>query len=127
MHYLATSRREYLALARCWSTWTNNCILSSLQHLKELFVQESLTHPGTKQETIKMYVTTWCGDCRMARRWFDARGIPYEYINIEEDASAADYVLSAHAGMRSVPTIVFPDRSILVEPSPRELAAKFSQ
>ena len=90
-------------------------------------MQESLTHPGTKQETIKMYVTSWCGDCRMARRWFDTRGIPYEYINIEEDESAADYVLRVNGGMRSVPTIVFPDGSILVEPSPRELAAKFSQ
>ncbi|TMD77070.1 MAG: glutaredoxin-like protein, partial [Chloroflexi bacterium] len=31
-----------------------------------------------------------------------------------------------NGGMQSVPTIVFPDGSILVEPGPRELAAKFS-
>ncbi|HEX6108232.1 MAG TPA: glutaredoxin domain-containing protein [Ktedonobacteraceae bacterium] len=34
----------------------------------------------TKQENIKMYATPWCGDCRMAKRWFDAQSIPYEYI-----------------------------------------------
>jgi mycoredoxin len=76
-------------------------------------------------QTIKMYATTWCGDCRMAKRWFDQRGVSYEYINIEEDDEAAAYVVKVNRGMRSVPTIVFPDGSILVEPSPRELAAKF--
>ncbi len=79
---------------------------------------------GEKQ--IKIYATTWCGDCRMAKRWFDSHGISYEYINIEEDDAAADYVVRVNRGMRTVPTIVFPDGSVLVEPSPRELAAKFS-
>jgi mycoredoxin len=78
------------------------------------------------EQKIKMYATTWCGDCRMARRWFDAHNIPYEWINIEDDDEAAAYVLKVNRGFRSVPTIVFPDGSILVEPSPRELAAKFS-
>jgi mycoredoxin len=71
----------------------------------------------TGQNTIKMYATTWCGDCRMAKRWFDAHGIPYDYINIETDERAAAEVLRINRGMRSVPTIVFPDGSILVEPS----------
>jgi mycoredoxin len=89
-------------------------------------VQESLTQPDTEQRKIKMFATTWCGDCRMARRWFDNRNIPYEYINIEEDEQAAEYVLRINKGAQSVPTIVFPDGSILVEPSARELAAKFA-
>jgi len=88
-------------------------------------VQEILSHPTNKQEIIKMYATFWCGDCRMAKRWFDTRGIPYEYINIEEDDTAADYVVQVNGGKRSVPTIVFPDGSILVEPGARDLAAKF--
>lgn len=74
-----------------------------------------------------MYVTTWCGDCRMAKRWFDSHDVPYEYINIEEDPRAAEYVMKVNGGMRSVPTIVFPDGSVLVEPGPRELAAKFAK
>ncbi len=87
-------------------------------------MQES--QPTTKQENIKMYAASWCGDCRMVKRWFDSHGIPYDYINIDEDESAAAYVLRVNGGMQSVPTIVFPDGSILVEPSPRQLAAKFS-
>jgi mycoredoxin len=92
---------------------------------KELFVQNTSSQPVTTN-TIKMYATTWCGDCRMAKRWFDSHGIPYEYVNIEEDDNAAEYVVKVNKGKRSVPTIVFPDGSILVEPSARELAAKFA-
>jgi mycoredoxin len=80
----------------------------------------------SSDQPIKVYATSWCGDCRMAKRWFDSHGISYEYINIDEDDDAADYVLKINRGMRSVPTIVFPDGSVLVEPSPRELAARFS-
>lgn len=73
-----------------------------------------------------MYATPWCGDCRMARRWFEARGIAYDDIDITKDEHAAAYVMQVNGGMRSVPTILFPDGTILVEPSARQLAAKCS-
>jgi mycoredoxin len=98
--------------------------ISSNTYFKELFVQDVTTNPSTTEKKIKMYATTWCGDCRMARRWFDSHGVPYEYINIEEDDRAAEYVRRVNGGMQSVPTIIFPDGSVLVEPSPRQLAAK---
>jgi mycoredoxin len=97
-----------------------------LDYFEEYFVQQFSVNSSADEQTIKMYVTTWCGGCRMAKRWFDAHGVPYEYINIEEDDKAAEYVARVNRGYRSVPTIVFPDGSILVEPSPRELASKFS-
>jgi mycoredoxin len=88
-----------------------------------------MSHSPTsaKPKKITMYATTWCGDCRMAKRWFDAHEIPYEYINIETDEQAAAEVLRINGGMRSVPTIVFPDGSVLVEPSARELSDKCLQ
>jgi len=61
----------------------------------------------------------------MAKRWFDSHGVAYDYVNIEEDDDAAEYVVKLNNGSQSVPTIVFPDGSVLVEPSARELAAKF--
>jgi mycoredoxin len=90
-------------------------------------VAESTLQSPQTAEKIKMYATTWCGDCRLAKRWFDSHGIAYDYINIEEDDEAAEVVLKVNKGMRSVPTIIFPDGSVLVEPGPRELAAKFSK
>jgi mycoredoxin len=87
--------------------------------------ESTLQMPQTG-EKIKMYVTTWCGDCRFAKRWLDAHGVSYEIINIETDEDAAAIVQRINGGNRSVPTIIFPDGSILVEPGPRELAAKFA-
>lgn len=79
------------------------------------------------EKTIRMYSTSWCSDCRAAKRWFAAHNIAYENIDIEQDEQAAEYVVQVNNGMRTVPTIVFPDGSILVEPNARDLAAKFPE
>jgi len=52
------------------------------------------------------------------------REILYEYIDINKDRAARDYVEQVNNGNRSVPTILFPDGDILVEPSNRALNAK---
>ena len=74
--------------------------------------------------TIKMYGTNWCGDCWQARRYLDQNKIPYDFINIDSDKEAEQFVKTTNRGMRSVPTIVFADGSILVEPSNKQLAEK---
>jgi glutaredoxin-like protein len=76
------------------------------------------------ESSIKVYAANWCGDCRRSRRFLDKHKIPYEWINIDQDPQAEQFVLTTNKGMRSVPTIVFQDGSILVEPSDAELAAK---
>ena len=73
---------------------------------------------------IVLYGTPWCGDCRRARRFLEANGVTYEYIDIGDSADAVALVERINQGHRSVPTIVFPDGSVLVEPSNRALAAK---
>jgi glutaredoxin len=45
-------------------------------------------------------------------------------VDIEQDPEALAYVERVNKGKRIVPTIVFGDGSILVEPSNAELAAK---
>ena len=86
---------------------------------------ESTIDIQKNDKKITVYATTWCGDCRFAKRWLDAHGIAYDYINIEQNEQAAAYVTQVNNGARSVPTIIFPDGSILVEPNARQLAAKF--
>jgi mycoredoxin len=54
----------------------------------------------------------------------DQHKAAYTWIDIEQDATAADYVVKVNQGNRSVPTIIFPDGSILVEPSNSELENK---
>ncbi len=71
-----------------------------------------------------IYGTTWCGDCRRVRMFLDNKHIPYSFINIDMDKTGEEFVIKTNRGMRSVPTIVFEDGSILVEPSTRTLAEK---
>ncbi len=73
---------------------------------------------------IKVYGTTWCPDCARAKRVFEQHHTPYLWINIEESPEAVAYVEKVNGGRRSVPTIVFPDGSVLVEPSNAELGKK---
>jgi mycoredoxin len=76
---------------------------------------------------IVVYGTTWCPDCIVAKNVFKRRGIDYQWIDIDRDADARAYVERVNSGMRSVPTILFPDGSILVEPSSAELTEKLDE
>ncbi len=74
---------------------------------------------------IKFYGTTWCGDCIRSKAFLDENKVEYEMIDIDKDGKAAKYVEKVNKGNRSVPTIVFEDGSILVEPTNEDLGKKF--
>lgn len=78
------------------------------------------------KKVITIYGTTWCGDTRRARQFFADNQIEYQWIDIDQDKTAEQYVLSVNNNCRSVPTILFPDGLILVEPSTMELKNKFN-
>ena len=82
-----------------------------------------MNNPDAK---IVVYATDWCFDCRRARKFFDRYQIAYQWINIDRDPEAEQYVLKVNRGNRSVPTIVFEDGSILVEPSENQLRQKLN-
>jgi glutaredoxin-like protein len=71
-----------------------------------------------------MYGAVWCGDCRRSKRFLDERRIPFTWIDIDADPEAAAFVRQANKGKQVVPTIIFPDGSMLAEPSNAQLAAK---
>ncbi len=77
-----------------------------------------------KPSQITIYGTSWCGDTRRARSIFDQNHIPYEWVDIDRDPSARALVEQINHGNRSVPTILFPDGSILVEPGEKKLMEK---
>ncbi len=56
---------------------------------------------------ITMYTTSWCPDCRAAKRALDNKGLPYTEVNIEEVEDAAQIVMRVNGGKRSVPTLVY--------------------
>jgi mycoredoxin len=75
-------------------------------------------------EQIVLYGTSWCGDCRRARRIFSDKTVEYLDIDIDQDQQADEFVRKQNQGFRSVPTIIFPDGSILIEPDQSTLSQK---
>ncbi len=76
------------------------------------------------EQTIIMYGTNWCYDTRRARDIFDKNHIPYQWVDIDANTEGRQFVERMNHGNRSVPTIVFPDGTLLVEPSNQELSRK---
>ena len=75
---------------------------------------------------IVMYSTTWCGNCKRAKKFLTKQNVPYIDVDIEDDEKGREFVMKVNDGARVVPTIIFPDGEVLVEPSTRELRAKTS-
>ena len=76
------------------------------------------------EDAIVVYGTAWCGDCRRAKKLLERRGIDYAWVDGEEQKGAKEEMLRLNGGDRRVPTLLFPDGSVLVEPSNAELGAK---
>ncbi len=71
-----------------------------------------------------VYGANWCPDCTRAKKFLGEQLIRFRWVDIEQDKQARAYVEKINNGKRIIPTIVFDDGSILVEPSNAELAAK---
>jgi mycoredoxin len=74
---------------------------------------------------ILMYGTVWCGDTIRAKRLFEKYKVDFDWINIDKDPEGVQRVKEINNGYKSVPTIIFPDGSILVEPDDEILKNKF--
>lgn len=61
-----------------------------------------------------IYCTPWCSDCREARAWLKARGIPYREIDISKDRVAAKRVQAWCDGQEITPTFDYKG-TIIVE------------
>jgi thioredoxin reductase (NADPH) len=74
--------------------------------------------------TIKLYGTNWCSDCKRSKKFLGEQRVRYDFINIEEDTEGQAVVQKLQNGGLTIPTMVFEDGSILIEPSNAELAVK---
>jgi len=60
---------------------------------------------------IKIYTTSWCGPCKMAKRLLDEKGYAYEEIDIEEKGWSREDLFNKTGG-RTVPQIVIEGETI---------------
>jgi mycoredoxin len=75
-------------------------------------------------DKIKIYGTTWCGTSRRVVRTFDEYELDYDFIDIDQDPEGEKLVIEINKGNRSVPTIFYPDGTVMVEPRDRVLREK---
>jgi mycoredoxin len=106
-----------------WRTDMRHAILEADHPTKGEQMSEDLYIRNPNQ--ITMYGVSWCPDCRRAKFFFERKKIPYLEVNVDQDKKAAEFVKELNNGNRSVPTILFPDGTMLVEPSKEQLEEKF--
>ena len=75
---------------------------------------------------VTMYSTVWCGYCRRLKDQMEREGITYRVVDIEDDPTAAELVMSVNDGNQTVPTLVFPDGSALTNPSLAQIKDKLA-
>src|SRR5512138_3457964 len=75
-------------------------------------------------EQIIVYGTYWCPDCKRAKKFLGEQQVPYQWVDIEQHDEARALVEQLNQGKRIIPTIIFPDGSLLVEPSNAQIASK---
>ena len=73
-----------------------------------------------------MYTTPWCGFCRNLKKQLARDGIEMTEIDIEQDLAAAEFVMSVNGGNQTVPTVVFPDGTTLVNPSAAQVRERLA-
>jgi len=79
---------------------------------------------SVEDNTIIVYGTGWCGDCHRTRRFLDRNHVAYQWVDADSDPRAYDVIRAINRGRRSVPTLVFPDGTVMTEPSDGALGRK---
>ena len=69
---------------------------------------------------IKVYGADWCGMTTRSLSHLDSVGVKYEYIDVEADAKASQWVKDQNGGLEKKPTIDIKG-TIISEPSNQEL------
>jgi len=69
---------------------------------------------------IKVYGADWCDDTQRTRQHLDSLGVPYDYINVEQDEAAQFWVKRQNDGKQKTPTLDM-NGKILIEPTNPEL------
>jgi len=73
-----------------------------------------------------MYTTPWCGFCRNLKKQLARDGIEMTEVDIEQDPAAAEFVMSVNGGNQTVPTVVLPDGTTLVNPSAAQVRERLA-
>ncbi len=65
---------------------------------------------------LRIYTTSWCPDCRNAKRFLDSHQIIYEEVDIDKDPEAEAFVIRVSGGRRVIPTVCLEDTYLFNPP-----------
>ena len=82
---------------------------------------------ATPSAPVTMFTTQWCGYCMRLKKLMQRDGIEFAEVDIENDAAAADLVMQANGGNRTVPTLLFADGTALTNPSLDQVKSQLGQ
>ena len=71
-------------------------------------------------QNVKVYGADWCGMTRRTLSHLDSIGVEYEYINVDHDPAASEWVKQQNAGKEKKPTLDI-DGRVITYPSNQEL------
>ena len=66
----------------------------------------------------------WCPDCQRTKRFLAEQRISYDWVDIDKDSAGLRRVEEIQKGGRTIPTVVFADGSVLVDPENEEVVRK---
>jgi len=76
-------------------------------------------------KTVEFYGASWCGDCVRAQALLEHYGVDFTYHDV--DASEQDKAKAIElSGRPNIPVLLFPDGSVLTEPSNPLLNSKLT-
>lgn len=79
-----------------------------------------------ESKSVEFYAAAWCGDCVRARALLEHHGVDFTYHDV--DASDEDKAKAIElSGRPNIPVLLFPDGSVLTEPSNPLLNGKLTE
>jgi glutaredoxin len=73
---------------------------------------------GIHAGSLVVYSSSWCPDCRRAKRVLEEAEAPFAEVDIDQDHASEALVLERSGGRRVVPTLLFDDRVWAFNPAP---------
>jgi mycoredoxin len=72
---------------------------------------------------IKVYGAEWCEDTQRTRAQLNELGVPYQYVDIDQDKAAEAFITGKNNGKRKTPTVDLGDGRFLFEPTNEQMEA----
>lgn len=67
-------------------------------------------------ERVKVYGADWCGDTQRTLKQLDKLGVAYDYVDVEQDEQAAQWVREQNDGKERKPTVKLSEQQVLSVP-----------